>query len=63
MRSFLFLLLMGCGAVPEDTASSCPVADDPCMTDELYEECLSLEESCSGGILILESCPLQFSCA
>ena len=63
MRTFLFFFLVGCGSVPQDTASSCPPADEACMTEELYEECLEIEASCSGEILIMESCPLQFGCA
>ena len=59
------LSIAACGDKDEDTASAnfeCPAAEDDCMTEELYQECLSLVETCTGNILIAESCPVQFSC-
>lgn len=62
MRNFLFFLLVACGTTVQDTASSCPPADDPCMDEALHQECLDLEATCDQGLLIMESCPLQFGC-
>ena len=44
------------------TASTCPAATDACMNEDNYADCLEVEANCSGSLLILESCPLQFSC-
>ncbi|TNE86976.1 MAG: hypothetical protein EP330_20420 [Deltaproteobacteria bacterium] len=63
MRLIPLLLLFACGSTVEDTASHCPPATDPCMDADLYQECLDIEATCDGGLLIMESCPLQFGCA
>jgi len=62
--------LIACGEKSEDTSVSlnsyqCPtVEDDACMTDELYQECLEVVETCeSGNIIVAESCPYaSFGC-
>ena len=65
MYLFFLSFLIACSE-KEDSASnfSCPtVEEDSCMTDELYQECLDVTESCEGAILIAESCPYaSFSC-
>lgn len=66
ISSITLFNLSACGDKAEDSAVAafeCPAADDACMTEELHQECLSLVETCSGEILIAESCPVQFSCA
>lgn len=48
--------------IEADSRCSLP-ADDPCMTEELYADCLELAASCEGNILTLDSCPYGgFSC-
>ena len=62
--------LIGCGEKSEDTSVGvnsyqCPtVEDDACMTDELYQECQEVVETCeSGNIIVAESCPYaSFGC-
>ena len=64
MRHLPLLALLACGSpTTEDTASSCPLSTDACMNDDNYADCLDVESTCSGGLLTLESCPLQFACA
>jgi hypothetical protein len=66
----LFFLFLGCGEKSDDTSASssnytCPtVEEDSCMTEELYQECLDVVESCeSGNIVVAESCPYaSFGC-
>jgi nitrogenase subunit NifH len=66
----LFFLFLGCGEKSDDTSTTasgyeCPtVQEDSCMTEELYQECLDVVESCeSGNIVVAESCPYpSFGC-
>ena len=61
---------IACGEKSDDTSTTissyeCPtVEEDACMTDELYQECLEVVESCdSGNIIVAESCPYaSFGC-
>ena len=58
---------VGCGSStpPSQAAeeSACPAPTDACMNAENYAECLSVEASCEGEVVHLESCPLQFGCS
>ena len=65
--------LIGCGEKTDDTSSTndtndtyqCPtVEEDSCMTEELYEQCLEVVDTCeSGNIVVAESCPYaSFGC-
>ena len=65
--------VIGCGEKTDDTSTiddttntyQCPtVEEDTCMTEELYEQCLEVVETCdSGNIVVAESCPYaSFSC-
>lgn len=64
------LTFIACGEKSIDTSSNlsnytCPtVEEDSCMTDELYQECLEVAETCeSGNIIVAESCPYaSFGC-
>lgn len=64
------LTFIACGDKSTDTSSNlsnytCPtVEEDSCMTDELYQECLEVVETCeSGNIIVAESCPYaSFGC-
>jgi len=38
-------------------------ASGACMNDENSAECTRLRELCGDNLMVLESCPLQFSCA
>jgi nitrogenase subunit NifH len=66
----LFFLFLGCGEKSDDTSTTasgyeCPtIQEDSCMTEELYQECLDVVESCeSGNIVVAESCPYaSFGC-
>ena len=67
----LFLVsFIACGEKSDDTSTTasgyeCPtVEEDSCMTEELYQECLEVAESCeSGNIIVAESCPYaSFGC-
>ena len=62
MRFILLLVLVGCGVSAADSASVCPAPTDPCMNEDNYQECLDAEASCTGNLVLLESCPLQFGC-
>lgn len=42
---------------------NCPAPDEPCMNAGNYEQCLDMATTCSGGVVVLESCPLQFACS
>merc|ERR1719329_180605 len=53
---------MICPAEDEPVQSICGSATDACMNDENYAECLALESDGCDSILIMESCPVQFSC-
>ena len=67
MTAFTFF---ACGDKSTDTSSNlsnytCPtVEEDSCMTEELYQECLEVAETCeSGNIIVAESCPYaSFGC-
>jgi len=68
--------VIGCGEKTDDTSATndtndtndtyqCPtVEEDSCMTEELYEQCLEVVDTCqSGTIVVAESCPYaSFSC-
>ena len=64
----LLSLFLACGEEADsaiDTAQTsaaeinCPtVEEDTCMTEELYQECIS----CEGELLIGESCPYSIIC-
>ena len=64
------LTFIACGDKSTDTSSNlsnytCPtVEEDSCMTEELYQECLEVTETCeSGNIVVAESCPYaSFGC-
>ena len=52
---------IACGEKSDDTSTTasgyeCPtVEEDSCMTEELYQECLEVAESCeSGNIIVAE---------
>gem|GEM_PF-3476253 len=62
MRVLPLFLFLSCTSVVEDTASYCPPLTDPCMNAENHQECLEVEATCEGVVLVAESCPLQFSC-
>eukprot|EP00543_Licmophora_paradoxa_P001658 CAMPEP_0202447998 /NCGR_PEP_ID=MMETSP1360-20130828/6779_1 /ASSEMBLY_ACC=CAM_ASM_000848 /TAXON_ID=515479 /ORGANISM="Licmophora paradoxa, Strain CCMP2313" /LENGTH=1014 /DNA_ID=CAMNT_0049065353 /DNA_START=74 /DNA_END=3118 /DNA_ORIENTATION=+ len=50
-------------ALSEDISSSsiCPGATESCMNENNYQTCRELEDT-GCEVMILESCPLQFSC-
>jgi hypothetical protein len=60
----LFSLLLACGEKNDSAHDSvaemiCPtVEEDSCMTEELYQECIS----CEGELFIGESCPYSINC-
>ena len=64
----LALPLVGCPSAPTPAAdtpaseSSCPSELNKCLDEENRQRCLEVEKNCPGQVLILESCPLQFSC-
>jgi hypothetical protein len=60
--SLLIILLFSCESAQQDTASSCPAVTDVCMDQQNHQECLDVESTCNGELLIMESCPLQFGC-
>ena len=73
LLSLLFTTLIACGEKTDDTSTpsdtnntyQCPtVEEDSCMTEELYQECLEVVETCdSGNIVVAESCPYaSFGC-
>lgn len=64
-RAVLILVLADCSGSPDpvDGSSVCPAPDEPCMNAENHAACLEVEADCSGSVLFLESCPLQFACS
>ena len=67
--TLVMTLFIACGDKSEDTSTTssyeCPtVESDSCMTEELYEQCLEVVETCeSGNIVVAESCPYaSFGC-
>jgi hypothetical protein len=62
----LLFLFVACGEDGDSGGSfDCPPIDeDSCMTEELYEECLAVSESCEGAVAVMESCPYAgFTCS
>ena len=69
MRFFLLAFLFACASDGSDSspsdsssASVCPPATEACMNEENHQDCLDVEATCTGEILTMESCPLQFGC-
>jgi hypothetical protein len=65
LRSLVLTLtvLTACDApAPEDSGSICPSATDSCMNEENHQDCLDVEATCDGPVVVMESCPLQFGC-
>ena len=67
VRSLLFLLfiLSACELEPDEPAQS--LCDDlmaagDCMNDDNLLQCQEALAECPDGLLIMESCPLQFGC-
>jgi hypothetical protein len=59
---------IGCGSglSTEDATLRCDqerAAKDACFTDEAYTQCVSCHEECGDACAVLESCPVQYSCA
>lgn len=48
---------------PATGAAQCPAADAPCMDADNHAACLEVAATCTGEIVQLESCPLQFACS
>jgi hypothetical protein len=46
----------------DDNMPTCPNVQDSCMNEENFKQCQDLVESGCQSVLIMESCPLQFSC-
>jgi hypothetical protein len=70
-RSLLLSLLLLTACDPEapvddaDATAHCEEiqsSDSACMGDEQLTECTDCYLECGGPCLVLESCPLQFSC-
>ena len=63
--AFILTNFIACGEKSTDTSDNststyvCPtIEEDSCMTEELYQECLEVVESCdSGNIITADSCP------
>lgn len=63
--ALILTILLACGEKSTDTSDisdstyACPtIEEDSCMTEELYQECLEVAESCeSGNIVVADSCP------
>lgn len=63
MKIFVGILLVlpaVVGAV--STAELCPDLSDACMNEENYAVCSDLVDSGCKDLMIMESCPLQFTC-
>jgi hypothetical protein len=64
------LLLPACGGssapppsdVDEDDTCAGYSPSHQCMNPDNFELCRALEAECPGQVLVMESCPLQFSC-
>lgn len=73
MRLMPVLFLAACiggsdtGATDTDATPTCDdllTSQAGCMNDDNYADCQAKERTCGAeGLLILESCPLQFSCS
>lgn len=55
-----------CGDIVDDTSNNpaipCPNITEPCMNKDNLAVCITLYEDGCENIMILESCPVQFSC-
>ncbi|MDP2308353.1 MAG: hypothetical protein Q8P18_20205 [Pseudomonadota bacterium] len=66
IRILLLLPLLGCPEPFEPDPSFCTdlMETQPgCMTEDNLAECEEANEECPGGVLVMESCPLQFGCS
>jgi hypothetical protein len=60
---FAALFASSVAASPSQSTVVCPARSDACMNDVNLAKCQELQRSGCKQINILESCPLQFSCA
>lgn len=64
------VLSVGCGGSPpppasdvdEDSTCAGYSPSHQCMNPDNFELCRALESECPGQVVVMESCPLQFSC-
>lgn len=61
------LSLAACGGPKLADCEQIATSQDACMDDESLKACKAANDACGatadGEVLVLESCPLQFSCA
>lgn len=64
-RIALVLFLAACGGAQTQSSGvddDCPSIDDACMDEAALAACEARAAECPGQVVVMESCPLQFSC-
>jgi hypothetical protein len=63
MRPLILLfVLAGCAGGGDPTFCEGYTTDDACITQENLAQCEEMAAECPNGVVVLESCPLQFAC-
>lgn len=55
-------LLAACGKEPSELCAQLLEENAECLSADAAEECEAANDECPGRVVVLESCPVQFSC-